>query len=98
MAILHDFQCAVGHVSEHFVGSEDTQVSCPQCQKPARRVFLQAPRLDWSGMAQGANAGPEFIARFEKQHKKETARQEKILAAHGDYGPGYAAPPSVSDT
>ena len=92
--ILHDFQCASGHVSEHFVRSEDTQVPCPTCQKPAQRVYLVAPRLDWSGMAQGQNAGPEFIERFEKVHRKETERQEQILREHGDYGPGYAAPPS----
>lgn len=46
-------------------------------------------------MAQGASAGPEFVDRFEKMHRKETARQEKILAEHGDYGPGFDPPPSV---
>lgn len=92
--ILHDFQCSSGHVSEHFVRSEDTHVLCPMCGGPAERVFLRAPRLDWSGMAQGANAGPEFVDRFEKVHREETARQEKILRDHGDYGPGYVPPPS----
>jgi hypothetical protein len=49
-------------------------------------------------MARGANAGPEFVERFEKNHRKETARQEKTLLEHGDYGPGYDAPPSLSGT
>ena len=92
MAILHDFRCDRGHVSTHFVRSEDTQVPCPACGDPARRVFLKAPALDWAGMAQGENAGPEFIDRFEKVHKKETERQSKILREHGDYGPGYTPP------
>jgi hypothetical protein len=45
-------------------------------------------------MAQGHNAGPEFVDRFEKIHRKEKARQEKTLREHGDYGPGYDPPPS----
>jgi len=92
--ILHDFQCASGHVSEHFVRSEETTVSCPQCSHPAQRVFLSPPKLDWAGMAMGPNAGPEFVDRFARVHKEETERQGRTLKEHGDYGPGYAAPPS----
>lgn len=92
MKVFHDFRCGAGHVTEHYVSSEDTCVRCPQCSSPAQRVFLQAPRLDWAGMAQGENAGPEFIDRFEKVHKKEKERQERIHLEHGDYGPGYASP------
>lgn len=92
--ILHDFQCDCGHTFEDFVGSQDTTAPCPNCKRPASRVYLRAPRLDWSRMAQGANAGPEFVDRFEKMHRKETARQEAILREHGDYGPGFDAPPS----
>lgn len=95
MAILHDFQCDSGHLTEEFVSSVCTQVPCSVCQKPATRVYLRAPHLDWSGMAQGSSAGPEFVERFERVHREETARQEKILREHGDYGPGYAAPPSI---
>lgn len=95
--IVHDFRCDEGHVSEHYVSRGVTHVSCPICSKPSRLVFLTAPKLDWSGMAQGESAGPEFIDRFEKAHRKETERQEKILREHGDYGPGYDAPPTVQD-
>ena len=100
MGILHDFECDSGHTFEQFVKASDTSVPCqePGCKKSARRVYLQAPKLDWAGMAQGSNAGPEFIDRFEKIHRKETARQDKILREHGDYGPGYAPPPSVQGT
>lgn len=96
--ILHDFQCDSGHVSEHRVSSDTTSVPCPACQNPARRVYLTPPKLDWEGMAQGENAGPEFIDRWDRVRRKETERQEKILREHGDYGPGYDAPPSPLDT
>lgn len=92
--VVHDFRCDAGHVSEHYVSSGTDCVRCPTCWKPAHRVFLTAPKIDWAGMAQGENAGPEFIDRFEKNHKKEKERQEKIYREHGDYGPGYASPVS----
>jgi hypothetical protein len=93
MAVLFDFQCVNGHVSEHFVSSGTDSVDCPNCGDPARKVYLVAPRLDWYGMACQPNAGPEFEARFAKMHDRETRRQEKILKEHGDYGPGYDPPP-----
>ena len=92
MAIVHDFRCAEQHVSEHYVSTGTTSVQCPQCKRPALRVYLKAPALDWTGMAMGENAGPEFIDRFRKVHDDETKRQEATLAEHGDYGPGYDAP------
>jgi hypothetical protein len=93
MGVLHDFECEDGHLTEQFVSSDTQIVPCERCPKPASRVYLRAPRLDWLGMAQGSNAGPEFVDRFDRVHKKEKARQEKILATHGDYGPGYEPPP-----
>lgn len=97
MAVIHDFRCANGHVHDAYVSSGTTEVPCPQCREPAQRVFLRAPRLDWAGMAQGENAGPEFIDRFEKNHRKEKEKQEKSLREHGDYGPGYAPPPTIQE-
>ena len=93
--IVHDHRCANGHVSEHYVRVGGTSVQCPKCQKPAKRVYLKPPNLDWSGMAQGESAGPEFIDRWARVHKEETEKQEKILKEHGDYGPGYAPPLSL---
>ena len=95
--IVHDFRCANGHVHEHYVSRGTDTVPCSTCSEPASRVFLSAPKLDWAGMAQGENAGPEFIDRFEKNHRKETARQEAIHREHGDYGPGYAPPPATQE-
>jgi hypothetical protein len=94
--VVHDFECDAGHVAEHYVSRGTQTMPCPVCKQPARLVFLSAPRLDWARMAMGANAGPEFVDRFERIHKRETARQARILREHGDYGPGYAPPPDVS--
>lgn len=92
--ILHDFQCSCGHVFADFIRSSDASAPCPKCESPAERVYLKAVSINWSRMAQGDSAGPEFVDRFERVHKEETARQDKILREHGDYGPGYDAPPS----
>lgn len=91
MKIFHDYRCNERHVSEHYLKRGVLSVQCPVCKKPAHRVFLQPPKLDWAGMAQGESAGPEFIDRFEKIHNKETERQKKCLEEHGDYGPGYSS-------
>jgi hypothetical protein len=96
MAILFDFQCPRGHVSEHFVSSGTEGVDCPECGDPARKVYLQPPRLDWMGIALTESAGPEFIDRWERLHARETRRQERILREHGDYGPGYDPPPDLT--
>ena len=87
--IVHDYSCGAGHVSEHYVSRGTKIVSCPVCQSPAHLVFLSAPRLDWAGMAQGENAGPEFVDRFERIHKKEQARHAKYRAEHDDNMPGF---------
>lgn len=47
-------------------------------------MWLTAPKLDWSGMAQGENAGPEFIDRFEKSHRKRAEQERKHQQEHGD--------------
>lgn len=95
--IFHDFRCDEQHTFEQRVTADTTEVPCVVCQKPARRVFLKAPKLDWLGMAMGENAGVEFVDRFERIHNSESKRQEGILAEHGDYGPGYEPPPTNAD-
>ena len=81
---LYDFRCDDGHVSEHLTPVGTTSVQCPVCHKPAKQVWLTAPKLDWSGMAMGPNAGPEFVDRFEKSHKKRREQEEKHKREHGD--------------
>lgn len=83
--IVHDFRCESGHVSEHYVSRGTASVQCPTCQKPATLVYLTAPKLDWLGMAQGDNAGPEFIDRWDKIHRKEKEKEERTMQEHGTY-------------
>lgn len=82
---IYDFQCPAGHVHEALVPYEDRKShECPECGDTAKQVWLTAPKLDWMGMAQGANAGPEFIDRFEKAHKQRAKQEKDYKAEHGD--------------
>lgn len=81
---IHDFRCPAGHVSELLVKSDVTVVECPECGNLAELKFLVAPKLDWMSMAQGENAGPEFIARFDRAHKQRREQEQKHKAEHGD--------------
>lgn len=83
---IYDFRCPEGHVSEHLVPAGVKVVDCPHCDEKAEQVWLTAPHLDWSGMAMGENAGPEFIDRFAKSHKKRREQEEKTMREHGDRG------------
>lgn len=85
--IIHDFECeACGMVVEKFVDSSTKTISC-ECGGTAHRVFLVAPKLDWSGIGAQASASPEFIDKFEKSHKQQQRIEERSMAEHGDYGP-----------
>ena len=96
--IVHDYRCEERHVHQHYVKSETTSVPCLTCGEPATRVFLTPPHLDWTGMAMGPNAGPEFVDRFARVHNEMEQKQSKTLKEHGDYGPGYDPPPTVLET
>lgn len=84
MPVLYDFRCENEHVHSELVPAGVRFNPCPTCGEQARQVWLTTPKLDWSGMAQGPNAGPEFIDRFEKSHKKRREQEEKHRAEHGD--------------
>jgi putative FmdB family regulatory protein len=82
---LYDFRCPSGHTNALLVPySERNEQVCPDCGEIAKQVWLTAPKLDWSGMAMGANAGPEFIDRFEKSRKKRREQERKHKEEHGD--------------
>lgn len=81
----YDFRCTDGHTHEGRVKYDDRNSQmCPECGKPAKLVFLTAPKLDWMGMAQGPNAGPEFIDRFDKAHKQRAKQENEHKLEHGD--------------
>jgi hypothetical protein len=84
MAVLYDFRCPNEHVHAARVEPGTRLHECPTCGEDAKHVWLSTPKLDWTGMAQGPNAGPEFIARFEKSHKQRREQEEKHKAEHGD--------------
>ena len=81
----YDFRCTNGHTYEGRCSYEDrnSQV-CPECDEPAKLVFLTAPNLDWMGIGAQANASPEFIDRFEKAHKQRAKQENDYKAEHGD--------------
>lgn len=86
--IIHDFKCEeCGTVRERYVDSQQTCAECSKCGGTAHRVFLSAPKLDWSGIGAQASASPEFVDRFEKAHKQQKKIEERTMAEHGDYGP-----------
>ena len=59
---------------------------CKKCGEPATLVFLTPPKLDWYGMAQGENAGPEFKDRFDRNHRRQAEKERKSWNENGDYG------------
>ena len=87
---LKDFKCSQGHVHDALVNIHIKYDWCPECGEFARMVFLKPPRLDWASMAQGANAGPEFIDRFDRIHKEKKEKEDRSWKEHGDYGSGYS--------
>lgn len=92
---VHDFRCkSCDHVYDAIVKWDKSTHSCPKCENESKRVFLKPPELDWAGMAQGENAGPEFIDRFEKTHKKQAAKEAAFEREHGESQYGNRAPGS----
>jgi|TARA_B100001059_G_C17760311_1_gene542434 hypothetical protein len=71
MLILFDFKCEDGHVDEHFVTSDTTEVTCKECGKIATRL-VSAPRVSlepFSGDFAGATM--KWVRDREKKLQKE---------------------------
>jgi putative FmdB family regulatory protein len=84
---LHDFECIkCGHIAEHFVYGNDP-VECVSCGAATKRVFLVAAKPHWAALAMGNSASPEAIARFDRVHRQQKAKEDKSYETHGDYGP-----------
>lgn len=85
--ILHDFRCEeCDTVEEHYCSSGDELSICDACGGISHRVFKQLAKPHWLALAQGDNASPEAVDRFERMHKQQKAKEEKTFAEHGDYG------------
>jgi len=85
---LHDYECTkCGNVHEHFVYGSVENLECIDCGGLAKRVYLVAAKPHWAALAQGDSASPEAIARFDRVHRQQKAKEDKSFAEHGDYGP-----------
>ena len=68
---LYDFKCAAGHVSEHLVTTDETQLRCA-CGEIARRIISPVRcKLDGFGDFPGA------ANRWAKQHEKQREIEAK---------------------
>ncbi len=82
---IHDYRCgSCGHEHAELVKWDELTHQCPVCGNVSERVFLTPPKLDWAGMAMGENAGPEFIDRFERNHKKQKEKEAAFEREHGE--------------
>lgn len=83
--ILFDFECPVHGLFEELVQPDVMLAPCPQCSLHGTRQ-LSAPRIGHMQMAMSASASPESIAKFDRAHRQQKAKEEKSYAEHGDYG------------
>lgn len=83
--ILFDFECREHGRFEDLVNPQETATPCPQCGLAAPRQ-LSAPRIGHMQMATSASASPESIAKWDRAHRQQKAKEEKCEREHGDYG------------
>ena len=81
---IHSFRCEQGHIHDALVKHDVETKECPECQTPAKRVFLSAPKIGWLAMGAQKNVSPEFQERFDKVHRKQRAKEEKFQKEHGE--------------
>lgn len=73
---IFEFKCADGHISEKFISDNEHEVSCPQCQKPAKRI-ISAVRLDWRmGVDPDMSTMSDKWARMHEQAAKARSEDE----------------------
>jgi hypothetical protein len=84
--IMFDFECPAHGRFEDLVYPDVRQALCPRCGLTAPRQ-LSAFRINHMAMAVSNSASPESIAKFDRAHRQQKAKEEKSYAEHGDYGP-----------
>lgn len=66
----YDFQCEHGHVSEHFVESEQRTIPCPECGLEAKRLISPVPcKLS------GTGGFPGEAIKWAERHEKAAQKQ-----------------------
>ena len=82
---IHDFRCnECRYVHAELVKWDEESHTCPECGNTSTRVFLTAPKLDWLRMGAQANASPEFKAKWDRVHQKQTAKEKAFEKEHGE--------------
>ena len=82
---IYEFECSVcSHDWTNLKRLGEYEDPCPNCGNDGRKVIRTAPKLDWAGMAMGPNAGPEFVDRFDRSHRKRLEQEKRHAAEHGD--------------
>jgi putative FmdB family regulatory protein len=82
---IHDFRCgACDHVFDRLVKWDETHRDCPKCGNDSKRVFLKLAQPNWLKMGAQENVSPEFVERFDKMHKKQTAKEAAFEKEHGE--------------
>lgn len=72
---LFDFLCEEGHLQEHFVSYEVTEVTCKTCSKPALKQ-LSAPTIylePYSGIF--VSAADKWVKKRAEKQKQEQKQQ-----------------------
>lgn len=64
------------------------EAHCPVCNQNAKRQ-IAAPRIGHMQMALSDSASPESIAKFDRAHRQQKAKEQKAEREHGEgeYGP-----------
>lgn len=82
---LHDFRCnECSHVHTELVKWDVKVHTCPECDNGSKRVFLKVAKPNYLAMGAQASAGPEFIKRFDKMHRDQTAKEKAFEKNHGE--------------
>ena len=82
---LHDFRCQTcDHVHTELVKWVVKTHTCPECENESKRVFLKLAKPNYLAMGAQANAGPEFVDRFERMHKKQAEKEKAFEKEHGE--------------
>lgn len=85
---LYDFECSTHGLFEDLVKPDVFQAPCPKCNRNAPRQ-IAAPRIGHLQMALSDSASPESIAKFDRAHRQQKAKEQKAEREHGEgeYGP-----------
>lgn len=56
---------------------------CPVCDGIAKQVIRTPAKPNWPALARGHSASPEAIDRFDRNHRKQADKENKLILEHG---------------